>query len=267
MAMNEAIDALMVEIAAANAADDPTLPLVTEVEIMNARDGLSPSRMRAALDGCRETFGSRSVHTIRMMRNVARRMIDERKPEGAAMMEEARRLAIETFGPDHPLVYVSLSVEMLGATLCECTPEETYRRLVDLTRERAPEAERVLGWRNQQLAYVYNNYGRSLSRLGDHAGAIVQLERALDIESRARTDASGVARLARMNLLEAAILGDRPDLAAACHARIFELESEGPAVGVGPYDDIINALASKGESPMLDRWRQARDRRYPDAAR
>jgi hypothetical protein len=117
------------------------------------------------------------------------------------------------------------------------------------------------------LAYVYNNCGRSLSRRGDHAGAIVQLERALDIESRARTDASGVARLARMNLLEAAILGDRPDLAAACHARIFELESEGPAVGVGPYDDIINALASKGESPMLDRWRQARDRRYPDAAR
>jgi hypothetical protein len=265
VAMNEAVDASMVEIARANAAGDPTLPLVTEVEIMSARGGLPESRMRAALDGCRAAFGDRSVHTIRMLREVAHRLIDERKPEGAAMIEEARRLALETFGPDHPLVHSSLSVEMLGATLCECTPEETYRRLVDLTRERAPDAERVLGWRSRQLAYVYNNCGRSLSRLGDHAGAIVQLERALDIESRARTDASGVARLARMNLLEAAILGDRPDIAAACDARIFELEPEGPALGVGPYDDIINALASKGESPMLDRWRQAKSRRHPEA--
>ncbi|MEI7657598.1 MAG: serine/threonine-protein kinase [Phycisphaerae bacterium] len=267
IAMNKAIDAVMVEIASANAARDPNLPLITEVDIMTAHEGGEVSRMHSALEACQATFGERSVHTIRMMRQLARRLIDERKPEGAAMMEEARRLAAETFGPDHPLVHSSLSVEMLGATLCDCTPEEQYRRVIDLSRERASEAERVLGWRSQQMAYVYNNYGRCLSRLGDQANAIVQLERALDIESRARTDASGVARLVRMNLLEAAIVGDRPDIAAACDARIFELEPEGPAVGVGAYDDIIKALVAKGDRSMLERWTGAKNRRYPDAAR
>jgi tetratricopeptide (TPR) repeat protein len=265
-ARNKAIDAEMGEIARANVAKDPQLPLKTEVEIIGSMNGLESERLSRVLEACRAEFGDASERTIRMMRSLARRRIDERNPEGPAMIEEARRLAIEAFGPDHPLVHSALSVEMMGVMVHQGPPEEAYRRMVAMAEERAPAAERVLGWRNQQLAYVYSNHGRALSVLGDHAEAINRLQRALDMELQARSDTSSLARLIRMNLIEAAIRGDRPEVALATEARVFELEPDGPAFPQKAYDDIIAVLKARGDDAWAERWTRARAKVHGDAA-
>lgn len=252
---------LAAEIAEANAERDPLLPLRTKVDSRAIIGGYEREDLIATYRECEERLGPKSPYTIRMLRMLGRQLVDEYNVDGAEMIEEARQNAIEAFGPHHPMVHDSLSLEMLGATLTE----GGYSRVVEMGTQRLPEAERVLGWRHPSLPLVYNNIGYAKLALGDPVSAVESLQRSLDIESRARRDDSGTALWIRANLLHAALVAGRMDLFAREEARAFEIEPASPSMPMQGYNSIIAELQAKGDTERVARWTTAREQRRNDA--
>ena len=255
------IHSMMREIAARNAVDDPTLPLKTEVDILRHASQDS-ELMRPTLAAAEAALGRDHPSTIMMLRTLGGQLMNEGSDEGSRLLEEARRRGLEAFGPDHPLVHLGLTREQFGAQWVAKSDE----LLVNITRERLADAERVLGRRHPVVAAAYSNRGSAEQQLGRHEDAIVTLEHALLLESEARTEASSIARWTRAHLLESAAAIGRWDVFDRCEATMVRLDPEGPRLARARFDKVIDALRTRGDQARVERWIKARNHAFPDAA-
>ena len=255
------IHSMMREIAARNAVDDPTLPLKTEVDILRHASQDS-ELMRPTLAAAEASLGRDHPSTIMMLRTLGGQLMNEGSDEGSRLLEEARRRGLEAFGPDHPLVHLGLTREQFGAQWVAKSDE----LLVNITRERLADAERVLGRRHPVVAAAYSNRGSAEQQLGRHEDAIVTLEHALLLESEARTEASSIARWTRAHLLESAAAIGRWDVFDRCEATMVRLDPEGPRLARARFDKVIDALRTRGDQARVERWIKARNHAFPDAA-
>ncbi len=252
------IHSMMREIAARNAVDDPTLPLKTEVDILRHASQDS-ELMRPTLAAAEASLGREHPNTIMMLRTLGGQLMNEGSDEGSRLLEEARRRALEAFGPDHPLVHLGLTREQFGAQWVAKSDE----LLVNITRERLADAERVLGRRHPVVAAAYSNRGSAEQQLGRHEDAIVTLEHALLLESEARTEASSIARWTRAHLLESAAAIGRWDVFERCEDTMFRLDPQGPNLERARFDKVIDALRTRDDQARLERWTKARNHFFP----
>ena len=251
----------MTRVAEANVADDPLLPLKVRVEATVANQGPLEAR-RGLLAEVEAEFGPDDAYTIRTMWWLARLLIDLKDSEGRRLLEEARRRASSAFGPDHPLAHRMIATELLGVLFCGGTPEE----LIDMAKERLPNAERVLGRRHQMVSVAYGNWAQAEWLLSRCDAAIAIYRRTLELEYEARGEASSFAKWHRGGLASIALHCGQWDLFVECEARAFEVEPDGPTIHPDAYRSIITNLELRGDVDRLKRWTAARDRRHPPSA-
>ena len=246
---------LMAEILRLASLDDkPDSTLLLEKKIIFARSQFySLPECRELLDELTRRLGTTDRRTISMMREVARMMVHAGVDGFIDLYAEARRLALETFGPDDPLVHEAIGAETyalikppFGLDKCRATTAFGDAHLAD--------AERVLGWRHPGVATGRLNVAMAMiegERLDD---GLRMLESALDQELRSRGKRSNMGAWIRGALTAAAMKFDRFDIADRHEAVLWQEFPEGPPVEGEAVRMMVRALHARGDTARRDRW-------------
>ena len=227
-----------------------------EVQVTLCRFGVySLKECRGLLDEAIRNLGERDPTTISMMREVARGVIrDNAVDEGRALYARARQLAVESLGPDDPLVHQAIGPETYALIKPPIDRDEAIAT-VTFAQSHLDDAQRVLGWRHSSIPIARLNYAFGLVELGRVDESLEQMLIARDLESRSRGPRTSMALWIRGNIAVTSARHQRAEVVARIEREIWNDLPKGEVADIQLLGAVVLAMHEGGDLVGRDRWR------------
>ena len=226
-----------------------------EVQATLCRFGVySLTECRGLLDAAIRNLGEQDPTTISMMREVARGVIrDGAVDEGRAMYARARQLALESLGPDDPLVHQAIGPETY-ALIKPPTDRDEASATVAFAKAHLDDAQRVLGWRHTSIPIARLNYAFGLLGLEQVDDALGQMQEAFDLESRSRGARTSMALWIRGNIAVTAARHRRREVTDRIEQVMWAELPNGDPSDIEMVGRVILTMHETGDTLGRDRW-------------
>jgi hypothetical protein len=210
---------------------------------------------RVLLEDATRIFGERDPRTIAMMRELARALTrTDAVAESRELYALARRLALETFGPDDPLVHQSIGPETF-ALIKPPTDHDEASATVTFAEAHLDDAQRVLGWRHSSIPIARLNYAFGLLGLDRIDEALAEMQKAYELETRSRGGRTSMALWIRGNIAVTAARHRRAEIIDRIEREIWQDLPKGEVADIQLLGAVILAMHEGGDHVGRDRWR------------